>query len=100
MMQSLSAEALQRPRISLTGAGPYDRAARAVTSRREYGRNGSARAAIPHHGGHLLQKSLGAEQACGSATYCGEATQTATSGVFEALGTGPQEALRSLRNCA
>jgi hypothetical protein len=32
--------------------------------------------------------------------YCGEATQTATSGVFEALGTGPQEAPRSLRNCA
>jgi len=32
--------------------------------------------------------------------YCGEPTQTAISGVFEALGTGPQEAPRSLRNCA
>jgi hypothetical protein len=32
--------------------------------------------------------------------YCGEPTQTATNGVFEALGTGPQEAPRSLRNCA
>jgi hypothetical protein len=32
--------------------------------------------------------------------YCGEPTQTATSGVFEALGAGPQEAPRSLRNCA
>jgi hypothetical protein len=32
--------------------------------------------------------------------YCGEPMQTATSGVFEALGAGPQEAPRSLRNCA
>jgi hypothetical protein len=32
--------------------------------------------------------------------YCGEPTQTATSGVFETLGAGPQEAPRSLRNCA
>jgi hypothetical protein len=32
--------------------------------------------------------------------YCGEPTQTATKGVFEALDTGPQEAPLSLRNCA
>jgi hypothetical protein len=32
--------------------------------------------------------------------YCGEPTQTATKGVFAALGTGPQDAPLSLRNCA
>ena len=32
--------------------------------------------------------------------YCGEPTQTATKGVFAALGTGPQETPLSLRNCA
>ena len=32
--------------------------------------------------------------------YCGEATQTATRGVFEGLGAGPQETLLSLRYCA
>jgi hypothetical protein len=32
--------------------------------------------------------------------YCGEPTQTAMSGVFEALGSGPQDAARSPRNCA
>jgi hypothetical protein len=35
-----------------------------------------------------------------SVGYCGEPTQTATKGVFDALGTGPQEAPRSPRNCA
>jgi hypothetical protein len=33
-------------------------------------------------------------------SYCGEPTQTATSGVFEALGAGPQEAPLSPRNSA
>src|SRR6516162_5121569 len=37
--------------ISLAGAGPNGHAAGAVTSRREYGRNGSASAAISHRGG-------------------------------------------------
>jgi hypothetical protein len=46
-MQSVSA-CLPRSTISPAGATPYDRAARAVTSRREYGRNTSARAAISH----------------------------------------------------
>jgi hypothetical protein len=32
--------------------------------------------------------------------YCGEPTQTATSGLFEALASGPQDAARSPRNCA
>jgi hypothetical protein len=32
--------------------------------------------------------------------YYGEPTQTATKGVFAVLGTGPQDAPLSLRNCA
>jgi len=32
--------------------------------------------------------------------YCGDATQTATSGALDGLAAGPQEALLSARNCA
>jgi hypothetical protein len=32
--------------------------------------------------------------------YCGEPTQIAINGVFDALATGPQEAPLSPRNCA
>jgi hypothetical protein len=46
------------------------------------------------------QKPLGTGKLRAAYTYCGEATQTATNGVFAALGTGPQEAPRSLKNCA
>jgi hypothetical protein len=48
-----------------------------------------------------LPRNCAAPNKLGAAhTYCGEPAQIATSGVFEALGTGPQEAPRSLRNCA
>jgi hypothetical protein len=39
-------------------------------------------------------------QASDRVVYCGALTQTATKGVLAALGTGPQDAPLSLRNCA
>jgi hypothetical protein len=48
----------------------------------------------------LPQNRLAPNKLRAAHAYCGEPTQTATSGVLEALGTGPQDAPRSLRNCA
>src|SRR5260370_4471853 len=76
----------------------------AVTSRCEYGRNGSSRAAIAHCRGPravlLDETRVPRMMPLKGGLYCGEPTQTATKGVFAALGTGPQDAPLSLRNCA
>jgi hypothetical protein len=73
------------------------------SARLHHGANAAAMGALARQfrtaAGDLAQP-LGREEFPASVGYCGEPTQTATKGVFDALGTGPQEAPRSPRNWA
>ena len=61
-------------------------------------REGSVKADRP--AAHKRNGAAGDAAAFTTDRYCGEPTQTATSGVFAALVSGPQEAPLSPRNCA
>jgi hypothetical protein len=90
---------VQRPTISLAGALMI-----APHARLHHGANTAAMGVRARQFRTVAvdfpQKPLSAGKLRAAYTYCGEPTQTATKGVFEALGAGPQEAPRSLRNCA